>query len=281
MNKRRGGLVLILFGLVLAGVVGYLVLRVTEQATSEKVQTIDVVVALQDIPERTILTSSLVAIRPVLPDGLPPTVLTRPEQVNGQMTTTRIFAGEMILNSRLADTKGNSGIAYALEKGKVLVTLPGSDIVGLNAVRPGDHVDLLMTVLPAKESGAQSGNQASTPAGQPAAQNQPTPTADPDAIKLPFTTQVAMQNLVVVGLGPIISSAPGQPAGNQSAPTGGSLITFAVPHQDAVQLTLMKDHERLKLELVLRAAGDETIVETEPYNLQKVLERYQLVKKAP
>ena len=69
MNKRRGGLVLILFGLILAGVVGYLVLRVTEQAASEKVQTIDVVVALQDIPERTVLTSSLVAIRRSSPRG--------------------------------------------------------------------------------------------------------------------------------------------------------------------------------------------------------------------
>ena len=281
MNKRRGGLILIFFGLIVAGVVGYLVLRVTEQAATQKVETVGVVVALQDVPERTVLSPSLVAIREVLPQGLPPTVLTRPEQVAGQMTTTRIFAGEMILSNRLADTKGKSGVSYTMEKNRVLVTLPGSDIVGLNTVRPGDHVDLLMTVLPPEDTKAQS-SSAQAQGGQAAPQVQAAPTPEnPDNIELPQTTQVAMQNLIVVGLGPLSTAAPvdQQPAANNA--TGSNLITFAVPHQDAVQLKFLKDHERVKLELVLRAAGDETIVETVPFNLRTVLERYRLTKTNP
>ena len=120
------------------------------------------------------------------------------------MTTTRIFAGEMILSSRLADTKGNSGIAYAMEKGRVLVTLPGSDIVGLNTVRarrprrPSDDRHARGRQIRSERQSTDY-RQARLPRT-----SQPTPTVtNPDAIKLPYTTQVAMQNLIVIGLGPI------------------------------------------------------------------------------
>ena len=270
MNKRRSGMVLIAFGLVTAILVGATVFQVTRQAAAQKVETVGVVVALQDIPERTALTPALVGVRQVLPDGLPPGVLTRPEQVNGRMTTTRLFAGEMVLASRLADSSGRSGIAYTLEKGRVLITLPASDVVATGAVRIGDHVDLLVTILP-DDRVSQSSPQSLGQSGQA--------TADDET--LPATTQTTMQNLIVVGIGPF-SGTPGDTRGNGNANSAtSSLMTFAVSHEDALVLKALKDSKRARLELVLRAAGDEEIVETEPVTLQTLLERYRIRPRQP
>lgn len=259
MNKRRGGVVLIAFGLLAAAFVGFMVYRLAQQSANQRVQTVDVLVAMQDIPERTVLTPALVGMKAVLPGSLPPGVLTRPDQAGGRMVTSKIFAGEMIVAGRLVDSSGRSGVAYSLEKGKVLVTLPSSDIVGTGAVRQGDHVDLLVTLLPGE-----------------AKQGPGVQLSEEDL--LPAITQTTMQNLVVVGIGPfsgLVKEGSQPQGGNNSA---GNLITFAVDHQDALRLKAMKDHKRVKLELVLRAAGDDEVVETAPVTLQSIIEAYRINK---
>ncbi len=274
MNKRRSGVLLIAFGVVAALAVAFAVFRLTREATAQKVETVDVVVALQDIPERTVLTPALVAVRPAIPDALPPGVLTKPEQVTGRMVTTRLFAGEMILSGKLADTDGRSGVAYTLPPGKVLVTLPASDIIGTAAVRPGDHVDLLVTifpadlpVLPVPQGGAQAGGSQS---GAVAAR----PGLD---LGEPMITQTTMQNLVVVGIGPFaIASKDTQAAGANAGTASGSLLTFALGHDDALRLKALKDARGVRMELVLRAAGDEEVVETEPVTLETLLQHYRI-----
>ena len=256
MNKRRSGLFLIAFGLVAALAVGAAVFQVTRQATAQKVETVDVVVVLQDVPERTVLTPALVGVRPALPDALPPGALTRPEQVAGQMANTRLYAGEMILASKLVDSNGQSSVAFTLQKSKVLITLPASDIASVGALHPGDHVDLLATVLAENENDSQA---KPTPGG-------PQP--------LPVTTQTTMQNLVVVAVGPLTAPAKeGGPAGGGQG--ASNLLTFAISHDDALRLKALKDSKRVRLELVLRAAGDEEIVETAPVTLDGLLDGYR------
>lgn len=252
MKNRQGGKILILLGAVIAVLVGVIVFNVTRQASAEtKVDTIDVVVAARDIPERTLVQVDAIAVKRLPVDAIPPGALAKPSQAAEKMTATKIYAGELILAAKLADTKGQSGMAYVLTKGQVLITYPASDIVGTGALRMGDSVDILVTYR---------GPGQSSPA-------QPIQTET-----LPPTTQTTMQNLKVVSIGTAANSTktPGAPS------AGGNLVTFAMDHQDALLLKALKDGDGVNLEVVLRAAGDDAIVKTEPVTMRTIIERYRL-----
>jgi hypothetical protein len=93
-----------------------------------------------------------------------------------------------------------------------------------------------------------------------------------------------MQNLVVVGIGPfgavtkdMQAQAPaGQSSGGQTSTASANLLTFAVSHDDSLRLKALKDAKGVRLELALRAAGDELIVQTEPVSLQSLLQFYKI-----
>ena len=90
-----------------------------------------------------------------------------------------------------------------------------------------------------------------------------------------------MQNLKILGIGSVAPQSPdgkdakAAPAsGNGRNALAGSVITFAVDHQDALVLKALKDSERVKMELVLRAAGDENVAKTDPVTLSTIVDRY-------
>jgi Flp pilus assembly protein CpaB len=243
-------MILILLGVVTAVLAAAVVFKVTRAATTEtKVETVAVVVATRDIPERTLVPAESLAIKRVPADVVPVGAAAGVEQAVNKMTITRIYPGEIILGSKLADTKGQSGMAFVLEKGKVLMTFPASDIVTTGALRVGDTVDILLTYRGPDQGG---GGRASADA-------------------MPATTQTTMQNLKIVTMG---AANPKQGPGQPSA--GSNLITFALDHQDALLLKALKDGEGVNLEVVLRAAGDDQIVKTQPVTMRTILERYSL-----
>lgn len=258
--KQRSGIVFLLFGLVMAGLVGAAVFRMAKQAQATQVETVDMLVVTRDVPERTILTPAMVTIRKTVPEARPTGVLTNPSQVEGRMTLTRLYAGDPVIPSKLADTNGHSGLTYTLEPGKVAITFPASDILTTGALRVGDHVDLLITVnVDEKEAGA-SANQAQQSGGNEG--------------PLPPTTQTAMQNLRILGIGSV--AGPLKEGMSIDRPEKVNLITFAVSHQDALILKALKDSKSVRFDLVLRAAGDDQIVETEPVTIQTIIEKYKL-----
>lgn len=252
MKSRRSGMILMLLGAVIAVMVAVMVYNVTRAASSEtKIETIDVVVTSRDIPERTIVPAEGLVIRQLPVDAAPPGAVTTLDQAVGKMTVTRLYPGELVLAAKLADTKGQSGMAFALEKGKVLITFPASDIVTTGAIRVGDTVDLLVTYRGASQAAS----------GQP--QAQPSQTES-----IPPTTQTTMQNLKIVSMGASAAKA--------GASAGSNLVTFALEPQDALILKAIKDADGMSLEVVLRAAGDEEIVKTQPVTIRTILERYRL-----
>lgn len=252
MKSRRSGMILILLGAIVALLVAVMVFSMTRQATAEtKVETADVVVAAREVSERTLVTAEDLSVKRVPADTAAPGTVTSLQQAVGKMTITKLYPGEMVLAARLADTKGQSGMAYALEKGKVLITYPASDIIGSGALRVGDTVDILITYRGG--AGGQSGG------GQAASE------------AMPPTTQTTMQNLRIVSLGSGVNANK-----NASGSGGGNLITFALEHQDALLLKALKDGDGVNLEVVLRAAGDEEIVKTQPVTMRTIIERYRL-----
>ena len=255
MKTRRSGVILIVMGMMVALLVAIMVFSVTRQATAEtKIEFTDVVVATQEIAERSIVLSEALGTRRLPADAIPAGAAANISQVSGKMSATKIYPGEIILSAKLADTKGQNGLAFTLDKGKVLVTYPASDIVGTGALRVGDTVDILVTY-------------------KGPSQNAPGQPQSGSADTMPTTTQTTMQNLKIVSIG---TAASVKPPTNGATPAGGNLVTFALAHQDALLLKALKDGDGVQLEVVLRAAGDDDIVKTEPVTMRTIIERYRL-----
>ena len=251
---RRGGVLLILLGVVLAGAAGIGVYRVAQDARQYRPPTALVVVALQEIPGDSVITPPILGTKEMLESSVPPGAVTQTSDAIGKMTTEHVHLGEVLLKQQLADTSGQSGFAYELQPGEVAISIPAADIIQTGAVRIGDHVDMLITLEPDQQQSAPAGT-APTPAG----------------LVLPATSQTALQDLRVLAIGTVDTSG-----GSKTSTATGSQVVFGVSHEDALYLKALKDAKNVRAELVLRAAGDDKIATTTPVTLQSVIDRFNL-----
>src|SRR5438093_2968518 len=200
MSRKRGGTLLLVFGVLIAVGVAFMVFNQARKAAdTARMESVDVLVAAQDIPERTMVIAPFLATKRMLPASLPPAVMARPEEAVGKMTSGPILAGEFILPGKLVEADGRAGLTYTVPKGKVVITLPASDILTTGAVRPGDHIDLLVTIKPPERSQPTPVAVSGTPV--PGAGPPPTPTPAAD-LEL-GTTQMTMQDLKVLAIGSV------------------------------------------------------------------------------
>ncbi|MGH2461550.1 MAG: Flp pilus assembly protein CpaB [Chloroflexota bacterium] len=251
---RRGGVLLILLGFVLAGAAGIGVYRVAQDARQYRPPTALVVVALQEIPGDSVLTPPILGTKEMLISSVPPGAVTETSDAIGKMTTEHVHLGEVLLKQQLADTSGQSGFAYELKPGEVAISMPAADIIQTGAVRIGDHVDMLITLEPDPQESAPSG-----------------PGAPPAGLVLPATSQTALQDLRVLAIGSVDTSG-----GSKASAETGSLVVFGVNHEDALYMKALKDAKNVRAELVLRAAGDDKLATTTPVTLQSVIDRFNL-----
>lgn len=255
MRRRKGGIVLVVFGLFLATLVGGAVYVIAQGATSssaEEMTTALKVVAL--VPERSLIPATAVEVVQVPASIKPPTALTSVDQAANKMATSDLYPGDWVLSSRIADTKGQSGTSFTMDPGLVMITFPGSDIIGTGAVMAGDTVDLLVTIDTSKESGAVGPGLPSGP-------------VSPGGV-----TQITIQNLKVAHIGVVANAAKGQ----GQADANSKVITFAVSRQDALALKQIKDYPNAKAEMVLRAAGDQKIYTVDAVNMRRLIERFNI-----
>jgi len=124
------------------------------EAAAPAGETETIFVALEDISMGEVVTAQLLRLEQWPEDKIPPTALTRIEDVEGRRTKTRLYAGEPVLDNKLYD-KG------ATDAGAGILIPPGYRAVpvkvdletgGSNMIRPGDRVDVLLFVsaCPAK-----------------------------------------------------------------------------------------------------------------------------------
>lgn len=258
---RRGGVLLVLLGIVLAGAAGIGVYRVAQDARAYRPPTALVVVALQEIPGHSVITPPTLGTKEMLLTSIPPGAVTTADVAVGKMTTENVHLGEVLLKEQLADTSGQSGFAYELKQGEVAISVPAADIIDTGAVRIGDHVDMLITLEPDTQ---QSG-----------------PSSVPAGLVLPATSQTALQDLRVLAIGAVNASGASKGGGVVGTGAGGSGtsesdVVFGVSHEDALYLKALKDAKNVRAELVLRAAGDDTVAKTTPVTLQSVIDRFNL-----
>jgi pilus assembly protein CpaB len=267
---NRRGLLFITVGLVAAIAAGAMVYllatnigRTAAQTTAGPAATtpvpgIEVLVAATDIEANTVLTNSMIVTATFPTDLVPSDALRNPAEVVGTTARIKVFGGQMLFQRQFIQGQGRVGSSVNIPKGKVLSAFPSTDILNsTGAVQPGDHVDILLT-LPISgtvrlDAGAQS--EAQTQLGARA-----------------LVSQGTLQNIEVYSTG---QWSP--PGGTDTAHTGNlKIITFIVDHQEALILKFVKDSGGT-IDLVVRSLEENTEVETDPVNLDYLVDLYRFI----
>jgi pilus assembly protein CpaB len=140
-------------GAVLALLVGVAVYVALTAASGFGRAASTIVVARQEIPERTLFTGAnvneLLTTRQVPPDAAPADALRQPSEAIGRATTRSLAPGEPVLGTpdRLVSGEGAAARAAAvIPRDKLAIAIPATDAMSVaGALQPGDRVDVIAT----------------------------------------------------------------------------------------------------------------------------------------
>jgi len=255
MSRMRGCLWLTagLLVALLAGFVGFLTLsRATAQRAGQPqaMAQVDVVVAAQAVPLRSVLKAESLQLKKMPVDTVPEGALKEIAQAEGQITTVELFPGEVILSQRLIDpnvVSASGRLALLVAEDQVLMAFPATDLMStVGVLKPGDHVDILISMtFPA----GQAAGQGSGEGGQ--------------------STFDLLQNVTVSAL---VGTETAQQGSQQTAPKA---LLFTIKPQDALILKYVKDAGGV-VDIVLRASGVDKPFETEPVDLDYLINQYRI-----
>lgn len=139
-------------------------------SVSSGVTTMPAVVSAKNIDAGTRITADMVTVRDVAKDDLLPGAFDKPDGVVGQVTTVNLVAGEQVIATKitatgaaLKDFGANPPLALLVDPGMRAVSVEVNSIVGAGGlIRPGDFVDVVLTVKYDSPHGLSNGkNQAS------------------------------------------------------------------------------------------------------------------------
>lgn len=275
---------------------------------------VEIVLAAQNIPRGMRITrdNNAVVTGTWPEDALPAGAITDPEAVYERIARVDIALGMPVLESMLTEQPGALGgvgseAALQVPTGMVAYALPVARYsTAAWALRPGDRVDVILSLLLVdldQEFQSQLVNQVrcltsitgaegcegfSGPLGR--LETLPAgwlvDVLPSEAQRPRLVTQLTLQNVLVLQIGDWPERAPVTPtveleeavAGPTPTPSPQREIvplTLAVSQQDALVL----EHARAigaRITLVLRSAGDNQIVVTEPVTLQYLMQRFNI-----
>jgi pilus assembly protein CpaB len=202
------------------------------QPAKQAVRMAIVLIAGKDIPPQTPITPADISIKEIPAEYIQPGVVTSVEEAIGQIASSPIAAGEQILKTKLLPPgKIGKTLAEITPEGKRAVTVAVDNMSSItNLIRPGDHVDVL-TLITVPEAANQSAAKGS----------------NPRLISL-------FQDVEVLAVGG--EFAPSEVAfasrKEQAKPSGAAssnTVTLALNPQEAVLLSFVQEHGKIKLDL--------------------------------
>lgn len=201
-------------------------------AESTKREYTEVVVTTVDIPERTILTAEMLAMKSLPTEAVSNNAIKSIDQAVGLFTESIMETGEVLSSKKLyAQGEKSTGMKYLIPEGKRAFTVSVDPVSGVGGfILPGDHVDILATMTKEENSGIEA--------------------------KLVLTSMIVLQNIEVLAAGSNITVAV------NGVNVEYSTITLAVTPQDAVKLNLVTVSGQLRL--ILRSSVDKEIVTVVP-----------------
>lgn len=154
MNRRL--LVILLVALVVASVSSYVIVRMVGKnlSSAKPLPSSPMIVAARDVKIGTILSAADVKTENVT--GLTPQgAITQAKDAIGRGVISNIYAGEPVLDSRLAPMGSGGGLAATIKQGMRACAVRVDEVVGVAGfVTPGMHVDVLVSGVP-PNSGSQ------------------------------------------------------------------------------------------------------------------------------
>lgn len=150
---RGGSRKVMLLAMILGGIAAAWSWRVVQERPPEPVSTAVVLVAGQDIPVRTKITSDMVREEGIPVSAKHPEALSLIRQADGQVTRLPITKGEQVLATKLTAVREESGLSFIIPPSKRAVAVTTSEVIGAGGlVLPGDRVDVI-AVFDAKTMG--------------------------------------------------------------------------------------------------------------------------------
>ena len=280
--------------------------------------TVDIVVAAQNIPRGVRITAdnNAVVLASWPENSVPAGTLTALESAYGRIARLDIPLGMPILENMLTAAPGDladvgSDAALLIPRGKVAYALAVAGNASVAwAIQPGDHVDVLISVLLVdldEDFQSQLPNQAScigtTEGCTSGTLGRLEVLATGDVVNVTpgedqrprMITQLTVQNAIVLRVGnwqeeeaaPTQEEQPPVEGEEAAQPTPAprflpKWVTLAVRTQDALVLKYAEE-VGASMDLVLRSAGDESLIATEPVTLQYIFDQFnmQLPPKLP
>jgi len=226
MNSRRTIFLVAVCAGLLAALLVFLFVDAQKTRAAQMATPVSVVVAVQDIPARTIIEPSTLRLSRQPVGLLPSDCASTLEEVKGKVALEMIGAGEPIRRGKLSARNASLGLAYVVKADMRAVAVALDPIIGVAGfLKPGDRVDVLATFVV-------------------------------DDISV---TKTVLQDVELLTLGgeaqpTEVASKEGQSAQARTQPNA----TLAVTPEQAEKLILAES--RGKLRLALRAVGDDAHV---------------------
>ena len=274
---KRSNRLVILVGVLLAvlAFVGIVVL-LGQQKSPETVkkQTVDVLVAKQDIAIGDSVTPALVEVKPVDPSAVLGTRFSDPSQLTGTPALFPIGAGSQVSKEAVGVGPGGSiCIACQLKPGEKAIAFPVDPVTGDDfLIQAGDHIDIILgakftVVQPTLDSNPDN------PRWEPVAGLEGAP-----------TVKTLLQNKRVLYVSatkirpitnPTATPVPGA-AAQTTQPIESVIIIFAGSDADGEVIKLALGEEQLPgpLTAVLRAVGDDVIEDTTGATFKILVEKF-------
>lgn len=276
MGRLRGCLWLTA-GLVvalLAGGVAFIALQRATTLRTGEVATprIPVVVAARTIEVRSQLTAQDLELKELPVEAVPQGALRELEAARGKITLVELYPDEVILEQRLLDPNiitGDGRLALILAEDQVLMAFPAEDLMSrVGVLKPGDHVDLLFSLdFP---TGGQEGGEED---------------------QVTFNLLQSVTIAAIVG-GQTATAAPRAPIGGRGTSTESEedegaagrtptstgppeALLLTVSPQDALILKYAMDAGGI-VDIVLRAPGVERPFDTEPVDIDYMINSYRI-----
>lgn len=185
----------------------------------------DVVIALRDLPVSSKLVSQDLAIVRVPEETIAPGALRSIDGALGRITRIKMFAGEALLEPKLAPRGAKGGLQAVIPDGYRAMATRLTDTSGVAGfVQPGAHVDVVAVL---KSQTRQD---------------------------MPPTAKIILQNVEVLAIGSAIES------GDDAKPKSATTATLLLTPSDAEKLALASNQGEISL--VMRAFADEALVQT-------------------
>ncbi|MBC7084390.1 MAG: Flp pilus assembly protein CpaB [Firmicutes bacterium] len=154
MKGGKFTIVLALIPGLLAAVMTYVYVNNAAKPKPVNVKNVPVVAAKATIPPRTRITPDMIYIKEVPEAAVHARAAREAADVVGLFTRYEILEGEPIVMDRLFAENEPVGLASSVPRDKRAVTIPVNEVVGVAGfVKPGDHVDVVVTVSGNEETG--------------------------------------------------------------------------------------------------------------------------------